>query len=142
MPTWEEIKLHLRERFQTAVENPSWLGLIWKFPDGAQGVLQKQRIEVIQALGQPHLLILSDVGPDDFLAPYDMLVHNNTLAIGAVAISQGFLIIRHVYALDGLTWPILDMALEYVAHEAARLRTRLGLTTAPSGPTVAIFDEE
>jgi hypothetical protein len=130
MPTWDETKQHLRERFKIAVEEPSWLGLTWVFHQGAEQELQRQRIELVQALGQPHLLVLCDVVPEDALPPREVLRHSSTLAIGALASLQGLYVMRHVMPLSNLTWDVLDTSLEFIAHEAARLRFESRATPA------------
>lgn len=122
MPSWEETKQHLRDRFKIAVEDPSWIGLTWVFHEGTEQEFQRQRIELVQAIGQPQLLIMSDVVPEEALPPREVLRHSATLAIGALASLQGLYVMRHVMPLSNLTWEVLDTALEYIAHEAARLR--------------------
>jgi hypothetical protein len=123
MPTWDETLEHLRERFKIAVEEASWVGLVWRF---GGDFVQGQRVELAQAFGQPHLLILSDVLSADLIPPKKALQHNMTLAVGALAIAQGTYVLRHVMPLENLTWAVLDAAMEYVAHEAARLRKNAG----------------
>ncbi len=124
MPTWEETKTHLRETFILAVEEPAWVGLGWKFKaaNGVDEVVQRQRVELAQAFGQPHLIVMSDIVATDRVAERVVLVHNMTLAIGAVAITEDTYVLRAVLALDGLSFAHLDQVLAYVAHEAARLR--------------------
>jgi hypothetical protein len=130
MSTWEETKQHLRERFKIAVEEASWIGLTWVFHEGADQEFQRQRIELVQALGQTHLLIMSDVVAEEALQPRDLLRHNSTLAIGALATFEGLYVMRHVIPMANLTWDILDTALEFMAHEAARLRRQSRATPA------------
>jgi hypothetical protein len=124
MPTWEETKKYIHERFKIAVEEPSWLGLTWSFPDGANQEFQRQRIELVQAFGQPHLLIMCDVVPEEALPPREALRHVASMAIGGLSITHGVYVLRHVMPLSNLTWDVMHQALEYTAHEAARLRVQ------------------
>ncbi len=124
MPSWEETKKHLHERFKIAVEEPSWLGLTWSFPDGEKQEFQRQRIELVQAFGQPHLLIMCDVAPEEALSPRDALTHATSMAVGGLSITHGLYVVRHVMPLSNLSWDVLNNALEYTAHEAARLRVQ------------------
>ncbi|MFN0246636.1 MAG: hypothetical protein ACKV2T_06990 [Kofleriaceae bacterium] len=124
MATWEQTKSHLREKFLLAVDEPAWIGLGWKFKakNGVDDVVQRQRIELAQAFGQPHVIVMSDIVPVEKVPERVVLVHNMTLAIGAIAISEGVYVLRAVLPLDGVSFEHLDRVLEYVAHEAARLR--------------------
>lgn len=120
MPTWDETKGHLRERFKLLREEPTWITMGWTF-EGDQRV-QEERIELRQALGEPHALITCDVVGLDQLEPKDALAHNMTLAIGALAMVEDRIVLRHVTPLEDLSFARLDKALELLAHEAARLR--------------------
>lgn len=124
MPTWEQTKQHLRETFTIAVDEPEWIGLGWKFKSagGSEDVLQRQRVELAQAFGTPHLIVLCDIIDVSRVPEQVVLRHNMTLAIGAVAISESIYVLRAVLRLEGLSFDVLDETLEYVAHEAARLR--------------------
>jgi hypothetical protein len=130
MPSWEETKKHIHERFKIAVEEPSWLGLTWSFPDAGKQEFQRQRIELVQAFGQPHLLIMCDVVPEESLPPREALSHTTSMAVGGLSITHGLYVVRHVMPLSNLTWDVLDNALEYTAHEAARLRVQSRATVA------------
>jgi hypothetical protein len=124
MPTWEETQNHIRSKFKLVVDEARWMGLSWRIPAEPEPVLQRERVELVQAFGLPHLLILCDVFPEDQMSPTDALAHNMTLAIGSLALTEKVYVLRHVLALDGLGWPELERSLEYVAHEAGRLRYR------------------
>ncbi|MCS6912582.1 MAG: hypothetical protein RMK29_19860 [Myxococcales bacterium] len=130
MPTWEEICTHIRQRFVISVDKARWLGLTWRFGGPEGPVYQGQRVELAHAMGKPQVLILCDVVPEADLPLREALEHNMTLAIGALALSQGTFVLRQVYPADGLDFAQLDTALEFLAHEAARLRLQ---TTAARG---------
>lgn len=124
MPTWEETQKYIQDRFKVAVCDPTWLGLTWRFPDGEQQEFQRQRIQLVQALGQPYLLILCDIAPEAALSAREVLCHSASMAIGGLSLADGLYMVRHVMPLSNLTWDVLTTALEYTAHEAARLRVR------------------
>ncbi|MBL9005986.1 MAG: hypothetical protein JNJ46_17160 [Myxococcales bacterium] len=132
MPTWEQTQKYIQDHFQVAVCEPTWLGLTWRFPDGEQREFQRQRIQLVQALGQPYLLILCDIAPEAALPPRDVLRHSASMAIGGLSLAEGLYVVRHVMPLSNLTWDVLATALEYTAHEAARLRVQS--RSAPSTP--------
>jgi hypothetical protein len=120
MPTWDETKEHLRIRFKLLREEPTWISMGWTF-EGEDRV-QEERIELRQALGEPHLMILCDVVGVDQMEPREALAHNITLAAGALALVDDRVVLRLVHPLEDLRFERLDRWLELVAHEAARLR--------------------
>jgi hypothetical protein len=120
MPTWEETKKHLRERFKLLREEPTWITMGWTFEGEAH--VQEERIELRQAVGEPHILILCDVVGVDQMEPRDALAHNMTLAAGALALVDNRVVLRHVAPLEDLRFERLDRWVELIAHEAARLR--------------------
>ncbi|MBS1123319.1 MAG: hypothetical protein H6Q90_5547 [Deltaproteobacteria bacterium] len=124
MATWAETRAHLQQTFTIAVEQPEWIGLGWKFKPATPGedVLQRQRIELVQAIGAPHLLVLSDIIEVNRVPMRTVLEHNMTLAIGGIAISDDVYVLRAVVPLEHLDFPYFDRMLAYIAHEAARLR--------------------
>lgn len=127
MPTWSELREHIQRTLMLTVDEPAWLGLTWSFKSGKPGqehldVLQRQRVELVQAVGEPHVMILSDIIAVGQAQPTAMLTHNMAIAIGAIAIADGFYVMRHVMHLDSLRFDYFDRSLTYLAHEAARLR--------------------
>jgi hypothetical protein len=120
MPTWDETKEHLRQRFKLLREEPTWLLMGWTF-EGEPRV-QEERIELRQAVGEPHLLIVCDVVGGDQMEAREALEHNMTLAAGALALVEGRIVLRHVHPLEDVRFERLDRWLELLAHEAARLR--------------------
>src|SRR5688572_6985145 len=122
MPTWEETKDHLRQRFKLLREEPTWILMGWTF-EGEPRV-QEERIELRQALGEPHVLIACDVVGVDQMEPSEALAHNTTLAVGGLALVDGRIEPRHVHPLEDLRIERLDRWLELLAHEAARLRRK------------------
>lgn len=123
MATWTETKEWLAKTFTLAIDEPEWVGLAFKWPgpDG-EDVIQRQRVEIAQAFGQPHLLVWSDIIAADRVPPRVALAHNMTLAIGGIALLENLLVLRTVVPLDGLDFGYLEKTMRYIAHEAARLR--------------------
>jgi hypothetical protein len=79
-------------------------------------------VQLSRAYGRPWILIMSEIAVEDAMVLRDVLRHNMHLAIGAVALEDGFLVVRHLLPLDDLTWPVLERVMEVVAGAAARLR--------------------
>jgi hypothetical protein len=141
MPLWSEIKSYLRRTFTIAVDEPEWIGLAWILESpGGDDVVQKQRVELVQAFGQPHIMIWSDVTEVERVPPRTALAHNMTLAIGAVAINEQHYVLRAVLPLDPLDWDYLEKTMRHVAHEAARLRVTTALAIdSPTARPLGLF---
>ena len=125
MPSWEETKAHLERNFEIAAKGESWLGLVWSFPGADQPIPQRERVELAKAFGQPHILLLADVGPASIMDPATALAHNMSLACGSLAVTKGTLVVKQLLPLGDLSLSQLSRSLEYVAHEVARLRSQL-----------------
>lgn len=122
MATWDETKAHLRERFKLLREEETYMLMSWTFE--GDPLVQQERIELRPALGEPHALIVCDIGERSLMDAGEALAHNMTLAIGALAHEGERLVLRHVTPLGGLDFARLDRAVELLAHEAARLRRK------------------
>lgn len=128
--SWDAVREHVRGKFHIAVDEPGRLGLVWTFAqmDGRQ----RQHLEPITAFGIPHVLITANVATTQILRAYDALLHNAQLAIGALCVQDGFYLLRVVLPIDGVDLAVIDRSLEFVAHEAARLRTKATPKAAPA----------
>lgn len=127
---WDAIRDHIRRNYHVAVDGPGSLGLLWTFPN-AEGV-QRQRVEAVVAFGAPHVVITSNVGSAATMTCYDALIHNGTLAIGALCFLDGHLVLRMILPLEGVDISVIDRSLQLVAHEAARLRSKETPKAAPA----------
>jgi L-amino acid N-acyltransferase YncA len=76
--------------------------------------------------GNPHVVVTSTIGADTVFGDQACLIHNATLAVGALCIVDGWLQLRYACPVGGIT----REALCAVVHEAARLR-RLVERVAP-----------
>jgi hypothetical protein len=127
---WETIREHVRGKFHVAVDEPGRLGLLWTFPN-AEGA-QREYIEPVTAFGLAHVVIRANVATTNVMKAYDALVHNTQLAIGALCIEEGFLVLRVVLPIEGVDLSVIDRSLEFLAHEAARLRTKASPKAEPA----------
>ncbi len=119
MPTWDDVRTYLRDRYQLRRFEVAQVELAWTFPDS--GEAQRQTVEVRRAMNRPIVVICCDTGQSAF-NEREALEHNMTLGVGALAMAEGEYVLRHVMFLDELSWTTLDLTLEMVAHEAARLK--------------------
>jgi hypothetical protein len=133
MATWTEVHEHLRKHLTLAVDQPEWVGLNWRFKGGKadeEDVVQRQRIELAQANGEPAILVLCDIVEQARLPMEQMLARNMTLGVGCIALLDGGYVMRHLQPLAQLDMSTLEKTLTFLAHEAARLRE-----TAPPAAT-------
>jgi hypothetical protein len=128
--SWDALRAHLCTKFEIAVREENRLGLLWRFPD-APGV-QRQYVECVQAFGRAHLVITCNAGTTASITSYEALLINATLAIGALCIADGHLVLRFVLPLDGIATDVIERSLELVAHEATRVRTKATPKAAPA----------
>lgn len=127
MATWTELRDHVQRKLMLAVDHGEWFGLTWSFKSGKPGmetidVLQRQRVVLIQALGEPHVMLLSDIIEVDKAQPAAMLAHNMSIVVGGIAITDGLYVMRAMFHLETLDFEYFDRACTLVAHEAGRLR--------------------
>lgn len=122
MPSWEETREHIRGTYKVAMDEPAWMGLAFSFTLDGRELVQRERVEPTTALGQPAVLIWSDVVETTRVPSKLALQRNMSFEIGGLAISGDVYVLRVVLPLEGLTWTLLEHALLYVAREAARLR--------------------
>jgi hypothetical protein len=95
---------------------------MWAFFDGQIDVKQSVRIEPVAVQGKPWLALAAGVCERGAIDPALALEHNAKIAVGCLAFVGPFCVLRHTMPLDSLTDPDLDRALEFVPHEAARVR--------------------
>ena len=121
--TWEEIRDHLRGRYQLKVDEEDRIDLAWSFEAFPGAPVQLQRVRHIRGgEREPHLGIYCPVATEAQLAPRAALAHNATLAVGALALEDILVVLRYTVPVRRLSVRALDQALWSIAHEAARLR--------------------
>ncbi|MCE9575714.1 MAG: hypothetical protein K8W52_21370 [Deltaproteobacteria bacterium] len=89
------------------------------------------RGELVTAFDEDWLLLLTPIVDEQRALLRDALAFNMELAIGALAIDQGWLMLRATHVLALLDDRLIDRHLDFVAREALRLRSILTLDTAP-----------
>ena len=118
MMDWDTLRAHMRASFELIADETMAITLAWSF----EGTLQHEWLVHVVARGVSHVAIVCPVAHESALPLRAALVHNTTLAVGALALDGEIYVIREVLPLDALTFPALRRACELVAHEAARLR--------------------
>lgn len=122
MATWERIVEHMRATFRLQGEREASVELSWSFPEIG---VQIERVELVTARGRAFVLITAVVADETEWSARAALAHNSRIAVGALALDGGQLVVRQVLPAFGLGWETLDECLEIVAGEAAALRRRI-----------------
>lgn len=124
-PEWTRTQEFLRQRFQIEQDSPEELGLTFVtrlVPDRPEAQQVLCGLEVQN--GQPWLLARADVCREPFLDAPDALRLAARLRIGGLALVDGVYEVRRAFRLAELDHAALAEALQYLALEAAFLRTR------------------
>jgi len=124
MPTWTEVRDHLRGRFTLAGDTGRAVILSFQVPGGGR-----------EAHGEPWLIILADLFSEASLPHRSALLYQDTLPFGAIVLRKEIYLFRHGVALERMAWEDLERAIRLCAHEAARLR----LNVAPQGRGPGMF---
>ena len=124
MTTFDEVRTYLRERYKLVTDDTRLVELTWRIHGGSAPVLQHEVVEAVTAFGVPHVLIAAQVTSTNAMSAHDAVTHNAKLAVGSLVLVGDAYWMRAVLPIEGTTRAVLDRALEFVAHEAARLRTR------------------
>jgi hypothetical protein len=119
MSTWEEIREHLRARFELVEEHPEWVGMVWTFTYEGRALTQRLKVE---CMAREWVLVLAAVCKADGINAASALRFNARLAIGALAIGGDTCYLRALLPLDTMDFRDLDRTIAFVARETARLR--------------------
>ena len=95
------------------------------------------RTELVTAFDEDWVLLLSPIVEERRAFLRDALEFNSRLAIGALAIEQGWLVLRATHLLANLDAQLLDRHIAFVARETLRLRTCVTRELGSSGTTFA-----
>ena len=121
MPTWDELRANLKEKYTLTKDEPRWVGLQFGFHLDNREVVQKLRIDRIDALGKPAIAMMADIAEATRVPHKLALQRSMTFEIGAIAMNGELYVARAVRPLS-VEWPVIDAAMTYLAREAARLR--------------------
>jgi hypothetical protein len=117
--TWAEVEERLgalgwvvvaSEKRASVVEHRSEAGTV------------RLRLERVAAFGAPWLLFLVPIAAESRARFRDALIFNARLAIGTLAIEQGWLMLRATHAMAELDRGSFDQHVDFLAREGLRLR--------------------
>ncbi|MGN6109114.1 MAG: GNAT family N-acetyltransferase [Kofleriaceae bacterium] len=122
---WTRMAAHLRAHHAVVGEadRACELAVDVVFASGKRHV-QPVLVEQGTVSGNPWLMVRAPVGPEALLEAREAMLHNATLAAGALTLENGLHVLRHGAAPDEITPRGVDRIISMLAHEATRLRER------------------
>jgi hypothetical protein len=126
--TWEEVRRWLLLQCQIIQSEAQAVVIAHDLEPHPQRV----RVELVHAFDEPWLLLLSPIVEEHRARPRDALVFNMRLAVGTLAVEQGYLMLRATCPLAALDATRLKRYVVFLATEAARLRHLHGRLDGPS----------
>lgn len=131
MPSWDELKEHLRATYAVTRDDPEAVAVSWTMTAGDEEIVQGVGLAPMTVNGRSWLTMIAELFTESVLTPRLALLYQDRLAFGALVLRDGFFLLRHGLPLDEVTHAELDWTLRVLAHDAAQLRvnaSRLGAT--------------
>jgi hypothetical protein len=120
--TWRDVAEEIARSFVVAREGPDWLELLWEFPSESELILQPVDVSFANAVGHGWIRISAVAADRQAVDLANVLARNEGLALGAIALLEGWIVVRHHLLLPQASSEELKLALTCVPHEAARIR--------------------
>ena len=133
MPTWDEVRAHLRAKFTLARDHEQLVGLIFRFPLPEGERAQAVRVSPVRVIEEPYLSILADVCPELGMSVGQAVDLQDRLLFGALVVRKATWLLRHSLPMERIAWIDLERSLRLVAHEAVHLRRVLGASQVDNG---------
>jgi hypothetical protein len=122
MPTWDDVRAHVRSRYRLVKDEPDWLGMVWTFVHERKKFQQRVKVERIAVNGADWVLVLAAICKADKIDAAGALRFNARLAVGSIGIERNMCYLRGSLPVDTLVLRDLDRLIEVVARETARMR--------------------
>jgi hypothetical protein len=119
--SWEAVQVWSRQQYRLAHDG-DFIGLVLGFGEGAAQVRQSVRLRPLFAVDERWLEIAAEVESAVCMDAWHALAHNGLLAVGALALEEGLLIVRALLPLRHADGGTLSRTIDLVGYEAARLR--------------------
>jgi hypothetical protein len=129
MLSWSEVQAHLRRARALECDEPTWLGFASSGPNGRV----RTAVALCAQAARPTLHATSAVAHRGAIDPEAALRYNASATAGALVLDAGTYELRRVFPLDDLSLPGLELALDELAAETARLRAEHATLRETSG---------
>ena len=122
MPTWAQLKEHVRSTYEVDEVNEDSLRLVFEYDDGR---LQAVIISHYEAMGRSWCDFSSACCRVDQLSPREALERSFTLAVGSLCLDGEVYVVRHTVQLDNFDLGDIAVPLQAVAGMANRVEKDL-----------------
>lgn len=130
---WASLRAHMRGKYNLEYDDAEGVRLTFN----VDGVQQTQWFYPVTGLGMQHVMVVCPMVGERDLPPRDALRHNNTLAVGTIALARDGYVMRAVLPLDLLSFTAFDRMIEVIAQEAARIRTNIVRARGTTPPPIS-----
>lgn len=122
MATWDDVKQHLRSKFQIMQEDRSFVVLNFALN---QNRAQRIVISAFEAMNKRWLLFRSRICERARLDPEEALRRNSSFAVGFLALSEGFYEVVYTVQMDTLEIDELEIPIFAIVDTADQLEREL-----------------
>lgn len=123
MPAWGELQRYARQNLKLLRDDSSSLVLGWQQLK-QDGELSRQAVYVfpMDAYGEPWLVLMAPVCPEELILSRDALLLSSQLTIGALVVREGDYALRVTLSIKSLPLPDITLCIERLAWAAVALR--------------------
>lgn len=123
MPDWCELQTYIRLNLKMLSDGPDAMVIGWQHPQEA-GEPTRQALYVFKmtAYGEPWLVLLAPVCPEELVSARNALLLSSELTIGALVVHDGAYALRATFSTKSLPLSDITLCMERLAWAAVALR--------------------
>jgi hypothetical protein len=123
MPDWGELQTYARHNLKLLLDEPSAMVLGWQ-QQREDGELTRQAVYVFAktAYGEPWVVLLAPVCPEELISSRAALLLSSELTIGALVVRNADYALRVTLSTQSLPLPDIVLCMERLAWAAVALR--------------------
>ena len=123
MPDWDELQTYARQNLKLLLDDSSNMVLGWQQLK-VDGEPTRQAVYVfpMDAYGEPWLVLVAPVCPEELILSRDALLLSSRLTIGALVIRENDYALRVTLSIQSLSLPDITLCIERLAWAAVALR--------------------
>jgi RimJ/RimL family protein N-acetyltransferase len=127
---WSAVACHLRTRYTIAEDKPYYCELAVPVTLHGASYWQTVCVQQSSAADEEWLVLRAPVGGESMLSHTAAVHHNANLVAGALAVEDGFHVLRYGVSPNAITTDGIDRIVRILADEAVNLRTARVATTS------------
>ena len=140
MPSWDEIRDHLRNTFNVVRDEPHAMALAWTITLDQGEFVQKLGLAPMTVDSRPWLTMIAEIAVEDTIPIRTALVYQDRLPFGGLVLRKGLYLLRHGVPLEETPLSELDWIIRLLADAAAHLRISLHVAP-PSGEPFTGYED-